>query len=405
MKPVSLDLYTLAFVLMLVTAFLSASMCFIWRVQRTYPGFGLWTLANLISASGFFFLALRDHAPEYLNIILGNYFAVASNLLCLAGNRKFLGLNVNRQFYYVLIALYAPLMAYFTFFDNNVNSRIIISSLTLGAISASNWFIFSRRVQKNLDFTYKFARVTYFAFTILILLRAALTFAFSQITDFYQPDTLQSAVYLMFVIFGVLWTFQYMILNNERLQRELQSAQVELEKLAKSDFLTGDNNKRNFLEIGNNEIRRTERFSFSLAVIMFDIDHFKQVNDTHGHAAGDLVLTRVAEICKQNLRAIDVLGRLGGEEFAILLPYTNQISAGKVAEHLRTLIEQAEVEFLSKKIRVTASFGVAELNLADQEIETVIERADALLYQAKRSGRNRVVAEALEMQSGELISV
>ena len=402
MQPAYLDLTTLSVVIMTVTAFLCATMLFVWRVQRTYPGFGLWTLANLVAAIGFFFLILRGILPDFMTMILGNYLAIATNLLCLEGNRKFLGLSSNRWFDAGLIALYAPLMAYFTFSDNNVAGRIVVSSLCLAIISASSWYIFSRAVQKEKNFTYKFARITYFAFMVMMLLRAILTLTYSQITDFYAPDTVQSAVYLMFIVFAVLWTFQYLILNNERLQQELESAQVELENSAKTDFLTGVNNKRNFFEIGNSEIQRAERFPYSLAVVMFDIDHFKQVNDTYGHAAGDLVLTEIAEICKKNVRAVDVLGRLGGEEFAVILPQTNAERAEKVAEHLRSLIEEREIVFLSEKIKVTASFGIAELNGADEQIETVLDRADAALYEAKRAGRNRVVSNFHKVSSAKL---
>jgi diguanylate cyclase (GGDEF)-like protein len=406
MQPAYLDLTTLSVVIMTVTAFLCATMIFVWRVQRTYPGFGLWTLANLVAAIGFFFLILHGILPDFMTMILGNYLAVATNLLCLEGNRKFLGLSSNRWFDAGVIALYAPLMAYFTFFDNNVASRIVVSSLCLAVISASSWYIFNRAVQKDINFTYKFARITYFAFAVMMLLRAILTLTYSQITDFYAPDTIQSVVYLMFIVFAVLWRFQYLILNNERLQQELQSAQVELENLAKIDFLTGVNNKRNFFEIGNNEIQRAERFPYALTVLMFDIDHFKQVNDTHGHAAGDLVLTEIAEICKRNLRAVDVLGRLGGEEFAIILPDTNASSAEIVAEHLRSLIEESEIEFLTEKIKVTASFGIAAFNGADEQIEIILERADAALYEAKRAGRNRVViADSPKANSVELRTI
>ncbi len=393
MKSTALDLRTLSIVLMLVTAFLSVTMCFIWRVHRTYSGFGWWTFANLITAVGFLLLSLRGIAPDYLSIILGNSLAVGSNLLCLEGNRKFLRLGSGKWFSLGVIAVYAPLMTHFTYADNSVIHRIAVSSLFIGIISAYNWLIFSRSVQKQTNYTYKFARVTYLCFALLMILRIAGTYAFSDISDFYAPDSVQSITYLAFTGFAILWTFQYLTLNNERMQQELQAAQVELEKLATIDFLTGFHNRRNFFEIGKSEIQRAKRFRHPLAVVMFDLDYFKRVNDTYGHAAGDLVLTEIADVCRKSLRGTDVLGRLGGEEFAVLLPHTKLSDARTVAEHLRAVIEANTAEFTSETIKITASFGVSDLTDYDEEIETVLARADALLFQAKRRGRNQVAAD------------
>ncbi|MCY7348904.1 MAG: GGDEF domain-containing protein [Pyrinomonadaceae bacterium] len=405
MKSTVLDLRTLSFVLMLVTAFLSVTMCFIWRIQRTYSGFGWWTIANLVAAIGFLFLSLRGTAPDYLSIVLGNCLAVGSNLLCLEGNRKFLRLGSGKWFSVGLLAAYAPLMIYFTYADNSVIIRIAVSSLFIGIISAHNWFIFNRSVQNQTHSTYRFARLTYFSFTLLMILRIAGTYAFSDINDFYAPDAIQSITYLIFTGFAILWTFQYLVLNNERMQQELQAAQVELEKLATIDFLTGFHNRRNFFEIGKSEIQRAKRFRHPLAVVMFDLDYFKQVNDTYGHAAGDLVLTEIADVCRKSLRGTDVLGRLGGEEFAVLLPHTKLSDAQTVAEHLRAVIEANATEFFSETIKITASFGVSDLTDYDEEIEIVLAKADALLFQAKRRGRNQVAADFSGNNSLKLAAV
>lgn len=393
MKFALLDLRTLSVVLMAVTAFLSLAMLFIWRVQKTYSGFGWWTFANLMAAVGFFLLSLRGIAPDFLSIVLGNCLAIGSNLLCLEGNRKFLGIGSSKLTSLALIIGYLLLISYFTYVDNNVVHRITGSSLFIGTISALNWHIFRRNARTQKNFTYQFARFTYLGIMVLMFLRITGIYVFSDINDFYAPDFVQSMVYLMFIVFAVLWTFQYVILNNERLQQELQTAQIELEKLATTDFLTGLHNQRNFLKIGHNEIQRAKRFRHPLTLVMFDIDFFKQVNDTHGHAAGDLVLAEIAGLCRRNLRGIDVLGRLGGEEFAVMLPHTKISDASTVAEHLRSIIEDHETALPAEIIKVTASFGVCCLNGTDEELETVLKRADALLYQAKREGRNRVISE------------
>jgi diguanylate cyclase (GGDEF)-like protein len=125
---------------------------------------------------------------------------------------------------------------------------------------------------------------------------------------------------------------------------------------------------------------------------MFDLDHFKLVNDTYGHAAGDHVLRAVATMCESELRGVDLLGRVGGEEFAVLLPETPLAGAVTIAERLREQFAAAPVVFAGNDIPVTASFGVTVWSEADGDIAPAMKRADGALYRAKAAGRNRVVS-------------
>lgn len=154
------------------------------------------------------------------------------------------------------------------------------------------------------------------------------------------------------------------------------------------DALTGLNNRRKLDEVITEEIDRARRYSGTFSIILLDIDHFKKVNDTHGHLVGDEVLKRLARILAKGLRKTDVPGRWGGEEFLILLPQQRRDSAVSLAEKLRAAIAAAEFYEVGT---VTSSFGVAELAPEDSA-EQLIERADAALYRAKERGRNRVEA-------------
>ena len=165
----------------------------------------------------------------------------------------------------------------------------------------------------------------------------------------------------------------------------------KLEREARTDPLTGCANRRHFLELSEHELARARRYSEEVSVLMLDLDHFKAINDQYGHPVGDLVLQRLVQVCQATLRAEDVVGRLGGEEFAILLPESGRKKALEVAERLCRAIAAAEVTLDgSPPIRFTTSVGVSTLEQADCNFGEVLGRADKALYEAKNAGRNRV---------------
>jgi len=184
------------------------------------------------------------------------------------------------------------------------------------------------------------------------------------------------------------------VLNTE-LAHEIEvrkSLEVELRVLATTDPLTGLYNRRRFLELGEYEIQREQRNRRGLALLVLDLDHFKRVNDEHGHAAGDEVLRRFAGVCKNNLRAMDSIGRIGGEEFAILLPETSLEEGTRIAEKIRLVLAGYPMSG-PEPIYITVSIGVA-LAEGQETFAQLLARGDASLYAAKGQGRNRVVAGA-----------
>ncbi|CAB1367351.1 sensor domain-containing diguanylate cyclase [Denitratisoma oestradiolicum] len=171
-----------------------------------------------------------------------------------------------------------------------------------------------------------------------------------------------------------------------------RQAEAEMIRLATIDSLTGLLNRRCFLEQAEKEMARVRRFNQGAALLMLDLDFFKRVNDTHGHAAGDGVLRHFATLSRDSLRQVDLFGRLGGEEFGILLPATDEVGARETAERLRGRLEGHPAEFQGITIAVTVSIGLTLLSAADASLDIVINRADAALYRAKHQGRNRVEA-------------
>ena len=174
----------------------------------------------------------------------------------------------------------------------------------------------------------------------------------------------------------------------ENANMALEVANKELQRLARTDPLTGIWNRRHFEEALTAEIERARRYAVPVSLVVFDVDHFKSINDQYGHSAGDDILVQLACLVGAHLRVVDLLARWGGEEFVVLIPNNTLASAEIVAEKLRVLIEEA----LFKPVgRVTASFGVTQINPGDQP-EVVFSRADKAMYQAKAAGRNRVMS-------------
>lgn len=172
---------------------------------------------------------------------------------------------------------------------------------------------------------------------------------------------------------------------------ERKKLEIELEKNAKTDFLTGLFNRRHFMELANQELNRAIRFDNPMSILMVDLDNFKRINDTYGHQTGDLVLKKFSAVCRQAFREIDILGRMGGEEFAILLPETSGAQAFEAAERLRSRIESTRISIEHHAaIEFTVSVGVASVVSKDDTLDALLSQADDALYKAKNAGRNQV---------------
>jgi diguanylate cyclase (GGDEF)-like protein len=163
--------------------------------------------------------------------------------------------------------------------------------------------------------------------------------------------------------------------------------------LANIDPLTKSLTRRQFFNIAESEFLRFLRYRRQLSMLVLDADHFKNINDTYGHYAGDLVLRNLSLVILEQKRAQDTFGRLGGEEFGLLLPETDLEQAKMVAERIQKIWEQTSTPMEDKLIRSTVSIGVAEAGPEDRSFEDVLRRADRMMYKAKEAGRNRVVAE------------
>jgi len=185
----------------------------------------------------------------------------------------------------------------------------------------------------------------------------------------------------------ILW------LQNHDLEQEIAERRkyhTELQKLATTDSLTGIYNRRHFFTLGEYEFEKARQSSQPLSLIMLDIDNFKLINDRYSHSVGDQALIAITHLISENARKGDIPCRYGGEEFVLLLPGTTQEHACEVAERIRAAVGSLTIPVGSDHFSVTVSLGVAQLDLMDANLESLIDRADQALLRAKATGKNRV---------------
>ncbi len=174
------------------------------------------------------------------------------------------------------------------------------------------------------------------------------------------------------------------------LELDLEDERKQLAHLASTDSLTSIENRRSFLQKGEYLVRSAQRYERPLSILMIDVDRFKEINDACGHHVGDLTLRSLAQAVKKAIRTTDVFGRLGGEEFGVVLPETDALAAARLAERLRKQLEELEIDLSPGSVQFTVSVGVTSISSKKDTLDVLVQRADQALYDAKRGGRNRV---------------
>jgi diguanylate cyclase len=187
---------------------------------------------------------------------------------------------------------------------------------------------------------------------------------------------------------------------------QLESVRQRLDVLATRDHLTGLRNRRCFMELAEREWGRCRRYGTDAAVLLIDVDHFKRVNDNHGHLCGDALLREITRVSSTSLRQADVLARFGGEEFIVFLPHTDPLGALDVAERIRSEVSGLRMPWMGVTVATTVSVGVASLGADHGVFDALIQDADLALYAAKDAGRNCVRAAPIQpRRSGETYPV
>lgn len=211
----------------------------------------------------------------------------------------------------------------------------------------------------------------------------------------FETDTVAGKYFIVteqMVQNNYLYMYITDITEKKESEKKLTLMSQELEKLAATDYLTGIHNRRHFYQTANEEFSRSMRENIPLTVLMLDLDKFKRINDTYGHNAGDIVLQTFTKMVSKLLRDYDTFARIGGEEFAILLPSTDATIGAMIAERIRTAVAAMEITFENDTLKVTASIGMLQHSAQISSFDEMMQIADEYLNHAKKNGRNRVKA-------------
>ncbi|MDE3200979.1 MAG: GGDEF domain-containing protein [Acidobacteriota bacterium] len=365
-----------------------------------------------------FFEAIRDTIGDLIPVVVGNLLLCCSMLVLVRGMHRFTGRRQIGIWLYAVSALYLTAIAYFYWIDNDLRVRVMIIGTFLCIVLASAASPLLREAPEGCRFSYRFTAVFFLSGSLMALTRACVVGATKSMNSLFTGHPMENGFYLFDLIFVIGITLSFYLLTNERALASLREAnkslaqeieetskttsllqaeveerkrlQDELNHLVNTDDLTGILNRRGLLSVLQQEVLRAARFKHPLSVLILDLDRFKRINDQYGHAVGDQALLACVSKCRRQLRAIDIVGRLGGEEFAFILPETDIAGAEIVGEKLRAGIANEEIVCGEIKFSTTASIGIAAWTKDDESGVDTIARADRALYRAKAAGRNCV---------------
>jgi diguanylate cyclase (GGDEF)-like protein len=396
-----LDNRTQTVVQVAVSVVLCLVMFIAWRTQKTYPGFGRWTVSKIPYALAFLLIGLRGVIPDWASIFVANILLFTSPLLLYEGIRQFLGKPHRDTLHYWFMGLLISGIIVFLWVAPSVNARVlIVSGLSAIVLARCAWSLFTS-IPRALRPTYWCTASMFAVASLVLLLRVCTAGTLPQLANPFIADCWQSLTFLVAIAMPIGWTFGFFMMTNNRLTLELMLAETELRQLAATDDLTGALNRQPFIEMALHEMARVQRDGAPLTLLMLDIDHFKGVNDLHGHQIGDALLRAVTDTCRAHLRTVDLLARWGGEEFAILLPDTDLAGSRHVAERLRAVVSTLTIPAATAAAHATVSIGCAAYT-PDEDFDAALHRADLALYQAKAQGRNRVVAYGVDLLNTEV---
>lgn len=378
--PLALDVPTM----LLMTAAASLTMAGSFAVVRPQrrEGIGLWALALVLHTITYVLYTLRGSVPDWASIVLANTLLAGTFALGLAAVQQFHGRALPWRRMLLPVLAMAVLFAVFI---GDYRARLMVTGvlapLQIGMVLWALWWP-RRPAQWRGAALLSLGLVLQ---VVLLAVRGMLAATYSiPVEGMMRGNPLQSFTFMAAFVVVILASLGFILMAKDR-------ADADNRYFAVHDELTGAANRRALMQALDRDMARAMRTGEPYALLMLDIDHFKEVNDSFGHRAGDQVLRHVVAVMHTRLRAQDLVGRYGGEEFMVLLPDTPLAGAAALAETLREAIAQAPCVYEGRFIPVTVSIGVCGAHLESGDSgDRLIQAADQALYAAKSAGRNRV---------------
>ncbi|MWV45642.1 diguanylate cyclase [Paenibacillus sp. HJL G12] len=340
-------------------------------------------VSKWLEVIGWGLVIFRGSVPEYiyLSVVNSILFAgsavetIALSMVQHAYNRK-----VKRR--YLAFTLFSIIgFNILVFLDNAESTRIAFASFCTGM-----FLVYPVYRMMTSSYTSKLKRLMGYLYGIVVIglfSRSAMSLFTGESMGFFTPNVYQALSFLSLYLIMILENTGFILLYKEQ-------ADERLIQMATSDDLTGTLNRRTFIEQAESYLTQLSRSRSSVSFILFDIDHYKNINDTYGHIAGDRVLASMSALIKEKLKDVGLFGRFGGDEFAILLPGMDEKQSGEAAEQLRQAVERMQVS--SIPVNFTISMGIVTLDRRfEPDVSKLYKWCDQALYEAKRQGRNRVV--------------
>ena len=379
-----LDARTLIIVTSITLSVTTIAIIGSWYINRRMPCAKYWAISHLLLSIGTVLQSIQGQASPYFSIALANVLIASGFYWAWMGVRIF---QHRDRFvfltYFLLVTVLVIAHGVLGLEREGLIARTILMSSIVSVLSLLVAMELLKD-KKSLSFSSRFAASVFGILGIMFALRLLGAGFLPEQGDLMSGGGHTAFTYLVAIVFNILIAFSYVLMLSERLNTQLQN-------MADTDVLTGLLSRRAFIDRMKRILSRAQRNNTSLSFLVLDIDNFKNINDTYGHFAGDELLKKYADVMKGCFRSEDIIGRLGGEEFAIAISNIDNAVAAKVAERLRSEIENVSILCNEESVSTTISIGIADLHQDVSGYETLFREADAALYRAKNSGRNRII--------------
>jgi diguanylate cyclase (GGDEF)-like protein len=381
---VNLDVRTMMFIMAGINLLFACLLALVGKHAGPARGPKQWALAELCFGIGLGMTAMLHAMPPPWMI------GLIAALLALGIGLRFNGIQAfkgQRPRYWIPVALIALLAAqslWFSVVRNDPQTRIVANWLVLGLANGACALALFVRVAQPLRTAYWLAGASFVVMSIIMILRSvSVAMQAPEAVGLFAPSSINPTVFLIANLAQASLSCSLVLMINYRLAGRLTA-------LAATDSLTGLLNRRSLTEAAVRLSAYAQRNGRALSILIIDIDHFKRINDEHGHPAGDAVLCQLATLMQAAIRSEDYLARIGGEEFCILLPSTSEAEAAVLAERLRAGFAQLPIAWEGVTMKTTISIGIADSLSAGADLDGLMAAGDRALYRAKNAGRDRV---------------